>query len=132
MQPSLLFLFGFVYKKISVVNLNAVHITGGPLFGSRLAMFETEKCLLGFLFRSPFFVSCLLSISFLSMSFLESTIFVKRVLSLFSNANHFSVFLGFFCLFFSLISREVIFLIVLSMVTSNNRSEKSGKCDVLH
>lgn len=110
MQPSPLFLFGFLHKKISVVNLSAVHTTSSPLFGPQLATFETEKCLLGFLFRSLFFVSCFLSISFLSVSFLESAVFVKRVFSLFSNANYFSGF-GFLGFFFFLISREVVFLI---------------------
>lgn len=84
-----------------MLNLNAGHVASSPLFGFHLAMFETEKCL-----RVSFLGLLSLSLSscpyLLSMAFLESTVFVKRVLSLFSNANHFSVFLviGLFCFFF--------------------------------
>lgn len=71
MQPS--FLFGVVYKKIPVLNLNAGHVASSPLFSFHLAMFETEKRLwisfLGLLSLSLF--SCP---SLLSMTFLESTV----------------------------------------------------------
>lgn len=90
MQPS--FLFGVVYKKIPVLNLNAGHVASSPLLGFSLVMFETEKCLrVSFLdLFSLSFSSCPF---LLSMAFLESTVFVKRVLSLLTNGNHFSIFL---------------------------------------
>lgn len=59
MQPS--FLFGVVYKKIPVLNLNAGYVAGSRV-GFHLATSETEMST-GFLFRSPFFVSVFLSIS---------------------------------------------------------------------
>lgn len=75
------------------------------------------------------FICLLLPItSLLSMSFLESTIFITRVLSLLSNQ---TISLLGFVLFFFLISKDVIFLILLSMVASNNHSQKSGRCDTL-
>lgn len=76
MRPS--FLFGVVYKKIRVLNLNAGHVTSSPFFDFHLAMFATEKCVLvsfiGLLSLSS--SSCP---SLLSMAFLESRVFVKRV-----------------------------------------------------
>lgn len=69
MQPS--FLFGVVYKKIPVLNLNAGHVASSPLFGFYLAMFETEKCL-WVSFLSLLSLSLSSCPSLLSMAFLES------------------------------------------------------------
>lgn len=108
-----------------MLNLNAGRVASSPLFSFHLAMFEAEKCL-----RVSFLSLLSLSLSscpsLLSMPFLESTVFVKRVFSLFSNANHFSVFLVIGLLF----AFSPTFLILLSTVTSNNCSEKSGRCTV--
>lgn len=109
-----------------MLNLNAGHATGSPLFGFHLAMFKAEKCL-----RVSFLSLLSLSLSscpsLLSVPFLESTVFVKGVLSLFSNANHFSVFL----VIGLLLAFSPIFLILLSTITSNTCYEKSGRCGVL-